>query len=67
MMKNLLIKIEFFLNSGSVGRSTSRSTGSSHSPGSDSTMKKLTRTLFRRSKSKEKTADLGYKSNVILR
>jgi len=52
---------------GSVGRSTSRSTGSTSPPGSDSTMKKITRTLFRRSKSKEKTADLGYKSNVILR
>ncbi|ODN05568.1 Rhophilin-2-B, partial [Orchesella cincta] len=48
---------------GSVGRSTSRSTGSTSPPGSDSTMKKITRTLFRRSKSKEKTADLGYKSN----
>jgi hypothetical protein len=56
-------------SSGSVGRSISRNTGSSSPPGTDSTVKKLTRTLFRRSKSKEKSNnDLGgYKSNVILR
>jgi hypothetical protein len=53
---------------GSYGRSISRTTVSESPPGTDSTMKKLTNTLFRRSKSREKTNEIaGYKSNIILR
>ncbi|XP_021968422.1 rhophilin-2-B [Folsomia candida] len=53
---------------GSYGRSVSRNTGSA-SPQEDTfTMKKLTKSLFRKSKSKEKVNDAtGYKSNMILR
>jgi len=59
---------------GSYGRSVSRNTGSTsphqNNGEGDSTMKKLTKTLFRKTKSREKVNEIGiggYKSNVILR
>ena len=54
---------------GSYSRSVGRNTGSASPPTEEtSTMKKLTNTLFRKSKSREKVNDVGgYKANVILR